>query len=541
MLKLSTPGGLRHSFVVLVILGAIAVAIVPVAIATLVAEQRAEQKEYDALNLYAQRGLARVEVVFDNARKALVQMDGLTSEPCSDEYLFDMRRIAINHRYVRDIMDLDKKRGVECSAMLGHLQHEVILGPETWKGTRYRVWLQAKDLERTGNPMMVVATEKTAILIDPESLVDVISDYADLSLGVVNRDGTEVVAAWRNANHVYLLRAFSHPSTNLEDGNYYVVAKSSVLPIAVVAGEPSVNLLRHWYGTLTIWLPVGVACGLLAAAILLWIVRRRFSLPGQLRDAIRRKQLQVHYQPIIELGTGRCIGAEALVRWRQAGGNLVRPDLFVPVAEESGLIQPMTDEILEIICAEMATLLQTRTDLYISINLAAIDLASTRFLELLTPKLAAFEIDPAQICIEATERGFMHAETARSVIQAFRDAGHQVFIDDFGTGYSGLSYLQSFQVDALKIDKSFIDTVGTEAVSASVAPHIVEIGRSLNLKLVAEGIETQAQADWLALRGVQYGQGWLFARALPATEFLAFLGREKTMATPGDARVTPET
>jgi sensor c-di-GMP phosphodiesterase-like protein len=187
----------------------------------------------------------------------------------------------------------------------------------------------------------------------------------------------------------------------------------------------------------------------------------------------------------------------------------------------------MTDLVLERVCTEMATLLQLRGDLYVSINLAAIDLSSERFCTVLDSTLAAHAIDPQRIAIEATERGFMHAQTAADIIRQLRNTGHRVLIDDFGTGYSSLSYLQTFQVDVLKIDKSFIDTVGTKAATASVAPHIVEIGHSLNLKMIAEGVETEAQAAWLVAHGVQNGQGWLFGRPMPAQQFLVFLSDER--------------
>ncbi|MNN69302.1 putative membrane protein YjcC [compost metagenome] len=132
--------------------------------------------------------------------------------------------------------------------------------------------------------------------------------------------------------------------------------------------------------------------------------------------------------------------------------------------------------------------------------------------------------------IEITERSFLHADAVRGVIQAFRDAGHPVYIDDFGTGYSSLSYLQVFKVDALKIDKSFIDTIGHEAASSTVAPHIIAMAEALGFEVVAEGVEHEAQVRFLRERGAQYGQGWLFSHALPADALLRYLEREAPAA-----------
>ncbi|MBB5190517.1 sensor c-di-GMP phosphodiesterase-like protein [Silvimonas terrae] len=527
MLMLTRKSLLHHSIVVLVVLGIIAVATIPVGLMTYVAEKRAQVREYEALSLYARRGLTRIEMVYNNARDALGQMQQLTAEPCSDEYMADMRRVSLMHRYVQDVVTLRDRDYLMCGAMLGRFAHQNRLGKPSWEGPHYRVWLHAYDIEDTGKPMLMIADDTHAVLLDPESLVDVVVEDPTLSLSVVGTGTNEIVASWHNARPDFILKGYKESGKRQADGVYYITVKSAQLPIAVVAGEPSINLLRHWYAALQIWLPVGVVLGLAIAAGLLMYIRSRSSLVGQLRYAIRRRQLQVHYQPIVDLATRRCIGAEALVRWPQARDVMVRPDVFVPLAEDNQLIQPLTDLVLDLVCKDMATLLQLRSDLYVSINLAAIDLSTDRFCAVLKRTLAACSIEPQRIAIEATERGFMHAQTAVGIIQQLRQMGHRVLIDDFGTGYSGLSYLQTFQVDVLKIDKSFIDTVGTEAATASVAPHIVEIGHSLHLKMIAEGVESEAQAAWLVAHGVQSGQGWLFGKPMPAQAFLDYLNNER--------------
>ncbi|GGP19171.1 cyclic diguanylate phosphodiesterase [Silvimonas iriomotensis] len=521
---------LQHSYVVLLVLGIIAVAIIPVGIMTFVAEQRAQAREYDALVLYARRGLSRVEMVYTNARDALEQMKRIDADTCGDEYLQDMRRVALMHRYVQNIVTLRDGQYVMCGAMLGRLQPQARLKQPSWQGPRYRVWLNAYDIEDTGNPMLMIADERNAVLIDPDSLVDVVVEDPSLSLSLVGTATNEVVASWHNVKPEYALMGYKDPGSRQADGNYYVMVKSTQYPFAVVAGEPTGNLMRHWYASLRIWLPLGILLGLAAAAAMLMFIRSRGSMVGQLRDAIRRKRLVMHYQPIVDLASRRCIGAEALVRWPQQHGTMIRPDVFVPLAEDNGLIQPMTDLVLELICADMATLLQLRSDLYVSINLAAIDLSTDRFIQVLAHKLPQAGIESARLAIEATERGFMDVNSAQEVIGKLRAAGHKVLIDDFGTGYSGLSYLQTFQVDVLKIDKSFIDTVGTEAATASVAPHIVEIGHALKLKIIAEGVESEDQAQWLQAHGVQSGQGWLFGKPMPAAAFLAFLAQDRQKA-----------
>ena len=151
-------------------------------------------------------------------------------------------------------------------------------------------------------------------------------------------------------------------------------------------------------------------------------------------------------------------------------------------------------------------------------NLAPGDLHNNDILQLLTEYGQRHQIRPQQIAIEITERGFADPTVTGPVIKQFRAAGHPVYIDDFGTGYSSLSYLQNLDVDVLKIDKAFVDALEYN----TVAPHIIDMAKQLHLEMVAEGIETVKQAEWLTSHGVQYGQGWLFSKALNAAELRAW-------------------
>ncbi|WP_426227352.1 EAL domain-containing protein [Pararhizobium sp. DWP3-4] len=271
-------------------------------------------------------------------------------------------------------------------------------------------------------------------------------------------------------------------------------------------------------------------------------VAKCFSPLADLEIAVRNREFIVHYQPIVELKTGICFGAEALVRWRRPDGSLVRPDLFIPLAEESGLIMPITDQVIEAVIMDLnGTLVQDRT-LHIAVNLCAADIKSGRILDVLEAKLADTGIRPEQIWLEATERGFMDIDAARVTLTKARERGHSVAIDDFGTGYSSLQYLQGLPMDALKIDKSFIDTIGRDTATSSVTPHIIDMAKTLGLYTVAEGIEVEEQAGYLKAHGVDFGQGWLFSKALPAAAFIAYQRRtkEKYGAAPEVAQLGAE-
>lgn len=257
--------------------------------------------------------------------------------------------------------------------------------------------------------------------------------------------------------------------------------------------------------------------------------RQRQTLGAELQGALRRGELQVLYQPIFDLQTRQCVGAEALLRWRRPDGSLTSPELFIPMAENTGQIRPITDFVLQRLLEQLGHLLRANPNLYISVNLAACDVMVPRIGKVMARLLALHRVAARQIAFEVTERGLIDVVVARHNLQALRDVGHQVLIDDFGTGYCSLAYLQTLPVDYLKIDKAFIDALGHDAASSGVAPHIIRMAHALQLKVIAEGIEFEDQALLLSSEGVRYGQGWLFAHALSAVQFIDLITRGRRL------------
>jgi len=269
-------------------------------------------------------------------------------------------------------------------------------------------------------------------------------------------------------------------------------------------------------------LPLAALCSVAGlAGIAIWL-RRRLSLAGELRVALKRRELQVHYQPIIDLASGHCVGAEALARWQHPSGRWIAADVFIAEAERHGLIQSLTVQVIQTVVKEMGPLLRRQAGLHISINLSAQDIDDDSARLALSALMALHGVAPNQIWLEMTERGFMNAERARATLGDLRTRAHQILIDDFGTGYSSLSYLQTLPLDGLKIDKSFVDRIDPGTGSSCVIDHIIEMARSLGLMLIAEGVETAQQARYLRERQVDFAQGWLFAKAMPAEQFQIF-------------------
>jgi sensor c-di-GMP phosphodiesterase-like protein len=252
------------------------------------------------------------------------------------------------------------------------------------------------------------------------------------------------------------------------------------------------------------------------------------SLPNQLLRALQRHQIHMVYQPIVELGSGNVVAVEALARWTDEAGYAVSPEIFVRVAEERGLINRLTQYIIERSLTEFAAFLQEHPELRIHINVSVLDLQDDRFLPFLNASLHRFKLSPRSVVIEITESQTALKQKVGECIYRLRQAGFSTYIDDFGTGYSSLAYLKDLAIHAIKIDKGFTQSIGTEAVTLSLLPQMLAMAETLGLQVVVEGIETVEQAAYFATKKpALLGQGWLYGRPAPAQELLEQLTKRE--------------
>lgn len=313
-------------------------------------------------------------------------------------------------------------------------------------------------------------------------------------------------------------------------GRRMAIARSSRYPFVVVAAASDPSLLREWRRNALVFGPLGL---LLSLALVCWIARQaQGSLDAELEAALNRGELTVFYQPLVHLPGGRCAGAEALLRWRHLERGLVLPGVFIPLAEETGLIVPMTQWLMARVAADLGPLLARRPDLHLAINLSAMHFlegdAAADASRLLSGHIAA-----RQVTFELTESRRLSDENAqvervRCMMQAMQSAGYRLALDDFGTGYSNLAYLKHFLLDVLKIDRAFVSGIETEDRAAGLVDQVIAIAEALGLQVVGEGVEREAQAAYLAGRGVALAQGYLYARPMPAADFLAYVEAEET-------------
>jgi EAL domain-containing protein (putative c-di-GMP-specific phosphodiesterase class I) len=244
-----------------------------------------------------------------------------------------------------------------------------------------------------------------------------------------------------------------------------------------------------------------------------------------MRRALEAAEFVPYFQAVVHGATKKITGIEVLMRWSHPKEGLVRPDLFIPFAEHSGLIVPMTRSLMQQTARLLAPLSATFTEpFHIGINITASHCQDLELVKDCRDFLEAFAPGSVHLVLELTERELIEPTAlTHRLFEQIRDLGVKIAIDDFGTGHSSLGYLRQFNVDFLKIDQSFVAMIGVDTLSGHLLDSIMELADKLDLAMVAEGVETQEQSDYLTAHNVNYLQGYLFGRPMPGAEFISAL------------------
>jgi len=252
----------------------------------------------------------------------------------------------------------------------------------------------------------------------------------------------------------------------------------------------------------------------------------RLTAETQLRQAMERGEMELYYQPVVNLRDRRVAGVEALLRWRDPARGLVMPESFIPIAEDTGLIVPLGDWVLERACAQARAWQQRNLPgIRVAVNVSTRQIEGRHLITSVARVLAGTGLAPELLELELTEGVMLIMnDDVRSTLMALRDMGVRLTIDDFGTGYSSLSYLKQLPFNYLKIDRSFVMNIPDNRSETQIATTILLMAQGLGLQVVAEGIETEAQNAFLRVRGCEYGQGYLFGQPQPAERISALLG-----------------
>ncbi|MEH6434485.1 EAL domain-containing protein [Massilia sp. DD77] len=446
--------------------------------------------------------------------------------PCSAASIDAMREIDVGSSYIQAIGHV-RNDSLVCSSIAGG-ETALPLGPVDYRTTRGAAF--RRDVRFAFAPQRtfaVIEMKQFAAIIHKNLPIDTAKSEPHVSLAVLSLQNPVPASERGYIDPAWLQRLGGAGEAVFEDGRYIVaVVRSQRYLTAAIAAVPLRFLRDRSSDVAQRLVPIGLAAGVLLTLAILHLAHTQMALPAAIRTALRRKELFLEYQPVVDLRTGRWVGAEALLRWRRTTGEIVQPDLFIAIAEEHGMIVRVTRRVLEKVSEDTAGFLRQHPHFHIAINVAPADFHDADFLDRVNAALHAMGASPHNLILEVTERGLLDPDVARSTTGSLRRSGFAVAIDDFGTGYSSLSYLESLELDYLKIDRSFIEAIGTEAPTSQVVQHIIAIARDLGLRMIAEGVETQAQADFLRARGVQYAQGWLFGRPMSFAEIAEHMGRQ---------------
>jgi sensor c-di-GMP phosphodiesterase-like protein len=295
--------------------------------------------------------------------------------------------------------------------------------------------------------------------------------------------------------------------------------------IKIIGGVSRAWALRYWLQNLIISAPLTIFISGILSYLFIRQLRQMNGLDYELKRGLAQNEFEIHYQPIVDLETRECIGSEALLRWRHPQRGLIYPGLFIPIAEQTGLIIPMTEWLLEQVIQDQTILNKNNSDFYTSVNLSPTQL-NTGDVERLIQIIKATNHDSkVMITFEITENKLIEeqVQVVQDAIARLKQLGSRFAIDDFGTGYSNIAYLQRLDLDQLKLDQLFIKGIEHGSAVIQIVDSLIEFGNRLGLTLIAEGIETEAQYQYLRDRGVHYGQGWLFSRPMPLGDFERFL------------------
>ena len=463
----------------------------------------------------AENYISRSDKINAEAITALAEVGSGTDATCSTNEVSRLRRIVLSSQYLKTASRV-RDRHFYCSSTAGSIDPPVPV-PEpdfsTENGSYFT--FDTPALGVPGARAMVIEKGSASVSLNAHvysEMVDSRLDYA-----VVAVQGTQRRLFMASGTDIPLEEVPLQNGESMDlGGRLFAVRCSTIYDSCMAAAlrePPSVLASPVMLEFGIFGLLIGLSGGLAVSSML----GRSNSLGRQLRTALRSGKLRIVYQPIVRLSDRRRTGAEALLRWTDATGKSVSPDAFISVAEQDGFIGEITRFVINRVLAELGEDLRRRPDFQVTVNVAASDILDNSFLPFLQARLVEAGLAAASIGLEVTERTTANSREMGRGIARLREAGHKVYIDDFGTDYSSLSYLSRLRVDAIKINRTFMQALHDQSDKDTIAPQIVAMAEVLGLSMVIEGIEEEQQAAYfLTLAPKALGQGWLFSKPVEA-------------------------
>ncbi|HHT0591709.1 TPA: EAL domain-containing protein [Legionella anisa] len=447
---------------------------------------------------------------------------------CTDNFLPFLQYMIINHAHISGLAIRDKKHQIICST-LPHNQtfllsqdiHQTIIGPLKIPMFNHPIFAIQKKVGDYQVEIIIMASTLENILNVPESNQHIITLYDINQKKEIFQMGKIGGVSWIDK----LFLDSSYPFIKI-----FATAKlKSLNGVLLTVTEPEQTIINTlWHNQILVALYIVVL-----STFLYFLIRNQFnryySLHGAMKQAIRSGQFYPVYQPLFDAKSSACSGAEVLLRWQDNQDEIIMPDLFIEEAENTGLIVPITLQIIETAFKETKNILSSKPSFHLSFNICALHFTDDDFFPRFYKLIRHYSISPKQILLEITERYLldMNDEIYIKRLQELRDAGYSLAIDDYGTGNSSISYLQYYPFNYLKIDKIFIHAIGTKAITETLNDTIIHLAKKINLTIIAEGVETKEQVNYLLQNEVQFLQGWYFSKALHIEQLIELLKGKK--------------
>lgn len=522
--------------------GLVAVAVVPMVTLDRALDSYMEAQARERLAVEARGALALAELRLGQATNILIDLAGAGVDDCGPQATEALRLAVFTTTPLKGLSILDPQGRALCSNA-GMIEEPHAVSREySLNGERITLAV-ARFRERPDRAVRLRLDRPSGRSLAALVAADALLPDFELDPG----NGSRRMRLTLENGEVIMIRPRGEVVEPPEPGETITVQQASVrYPISILA-ERSVRTLARDYGDVQFLarLSAGIVIAFVLGVVLLFARRKREDPVAALRNALRDGEIVPFFQPSVDIVSGRVRGAEVLARWRRRDGTIVSPAHFIPLAEQSGLIFDLTRVLMKRACEEVGTAYASRPGLRLAFNLFAGHFADTRIVEDVRTIFHA-RVSTQQVVLEVTERApLTDLGAARDVIAELQSLGIKVAIDDVGTGHGGLSYLLKLGVDIIKIDKMFVDAISTERYSQTIIETLVELGRTMGMEVVAEGVETLEQVEYLRARGVTEAQGYVFAPPLPASSYLALVeamerprpseGREEPLALAGAA------
>lgn len=462
----------------------------------------------------AEKAVREFDLILDNASSAAREILPLAGQVCDASTQWALREQVTQHPFVRSSR-LVWRNNNYCGSLFGSEQVTTLNPADFVNG---QLWLLDSKPVKPDSSLLIYR-----LSLGEQSALTTINSYhltnALLLLSRRTRLVLQVGPNWLSQDgqiRATVLPVFPVAPYRLESTRY---------PYSIQAGMPEGEVWRYMKSNYPALFCLLVFFGALAGVAGHRLQRLSSAPSHELQRALEAGEFIPFFQPLVHGDSGEWAGAEVLMRWQHPKEGLVRPDLFIPLAEDSGLIIPMTRSLLR----QTASLLAPHAQLlspgfHIGVNITARHCKDMKIVQDCREFLAAFPPGQVTLVLELTERELIApSEVTHSLFQKLHEIGVMIAIDDFGTGHSSLAYLRSFNVDYLKIDKAFVAMIGIDTLSGHILDSIIELSGKLDLRVVAEGVETAEQRDYLANKRVDFLQGYFFGRPVPANVFIKSL------------------